>query len=60
MRYDRDLEKGDGVRLCILFVAGSFLFVVPRVVGRMDRADQAGIKELHRKDVRRRSAETTQ
>ena len=51
MRYDRDLEKGDGVRLCILFVAGSFLFVVPRVVGRMDRADQAGIKELHRKDV---------
>ena len=38
MRFDRDLEKGDGVRLCILFVvlmavAGSFLFVVPRVVG---------------------------
>jgi uncharacterized protein (TIGR02246 family) len=67
MRFDRNLETGYGVRLCILSVVliavvGSFLFVVSRVVGgsagghaavgrRMDRADQAGIEELHRKDV---------
>ena len=67
MRFDRNLEMGDEVRLRILsvvliVVVGSFLFVVSRVVGssagghaaverRMDRADQAGIEELHRKDV---------
>ena len=67
MRFDRNLETGDEVRLRILsvvliVVVGSFLFVVSRVVGssasvhaaverRMDRADQAGIEELHRKDV---------
>jgi hypothetical protein len=38
MRVDRNLETGDGVRLCILSVVliavvGSFLFVVSRVVG---------------------------
>src|SRR5215472_1778736 len=67
MRFDRNLEIGDGFRLRILSVVllavgGSFLFVVSRVVGssagghaaverRMERADQAGIEELHRKDV---------
>jgi uncharacterized protein (TIGR02246 family) len=67
MRFDQNLQTGDGVRLCILSlvliaVVSSFLLVVSRVVGssadghvaverRMDRADQAGIEELHRKDV---------
>ena len=67
MRFDRNLETRDGVRLCILSVVliavvGSFLFVVSRVVEssagghaaverHMDRADQAGIEESHRKDV---------
>ena len=70
MRFNRNLERGYEVRLCILSVVviafvACFLFVVSRLVGssagkhvaverrmdRMDRSDQTGIEELHRKDV---------
>ena len=67
MRFDRNLEKRNRARLCILSLvliaaAGFFLFAVSRVLGSsaggraaversMDRGDQAGIEELHRKDV---------
>src|SRR5215472_8888144 len=67
MRFDRNPETGDGVRprilsVVLMAVVGSFLFRgITRsgsssgghaaVERRMDRVDQAGIEELHRKDV---------
>jgi len=66
MRFGRNLERA-GIRLCVLsFVliapVGWFLFAVARGMGssaavqaaverHMHGADQAGIEELHRKDV---------
>ena len=67
MRFGRNLEMRAGIRLCVLSVVlmaivGSFLLAVARGVGssvavqaavkqHMHGADQAGIEELHRKDV---------
>jgi len=67
MRFSRNLEMRVGIRPCVpwvvlMAVAGCFLFAVARGMGKsvtvqaavgrhMRGADQAGIEELHRKDV---------